>query len=71
MCVHCQLFFVVPFAARPAVTGTLLLLGVALFSGSLYALVLTRIRILGAITPIGGLLMTAAWASFLLGAPAA
>lgn len=41
--------------------GSLMLAGVILFSGSLYALVLTGTRILGAITPIGGLLMIMAW----------
>jgi uncharacterized membrane protein YgdD (TMEM256/DUF423 family) len=37
--------------------------GIALFSGSLYLLVLTRYKPLGAITPIGGLLLAGAWAS--------
>jgi len=37
--------------------------GILLFSGSLYLLVLTRIKPLGAITPIGGLLLAAAWVS--------
>ncbi|AKH67819.1 uncharacterized small membrane protein [Spongiibacter sp. IMCC21906] len=36
-------------------------LGIVVFSGSLYALALTNIRILGAITPIGGVLFMAAW----------
>lgn len=40
----------------------LLLAGVILFSGSLYALALTGNRMLGAITPIGGLSFIAAWA---------
>jgi uncharacterized membrane protein YgdD (TMEM256/DUF423 family) len=35
--------------------------GVVLFSGSLYALSLTDIRILGAITPLGGLLFLLGW----------
>lgn len=39
----------------------LLLVGVAIFSGSLYLLALTGTRALGAITPIGGLAMIAAW----------
>ncbi len=39
----------------------LLLLGIAIFSGSLYALALTGYRGLGAITPIGGLSFIAAW----------
>jgi len=36
--------------------------GVVLFSGSLYALALSDVRVLGAITPIGGLLFLAGWA---------
>ena len=36
--------------------------GIVLFSGSLYALALTKISVLGAITPIGGLLLMAGWA---------
>jgi uncharacterized membrane protein YgdD (TMEM256/DUF423 family) len=40
---------------------TLLGLGIAIFSGSLYALAITGNRILGAITPIGGLSMIAGW----------
>ncbi len=35
--------------------------GIVLFSGSLYALVLTDVLILGAITPIGGVFWIAAW----------
>src|SRR6266699_780711 len=37
--------------------------GILLFSGSLYALALTSTGILGAITPIGGLLFLIGWAS--------
>ena len=37
--------------------------GVALFSGSLYAMTLTGRRKLGAITPLGGLLFLAGWAA--------
>ena len=39
----------------------LLAAGVALFSGSLYALALTGNRTLGAITPFGGVSFIAAW----------
>jgi uncharacterized membrane protein YgdD (TMEM256/DUF423 family) len=39
----------------------LLLAGILIFSGSLYALALTGIRTFGAITPIGGLSFIAAW----------
>lgn len=35
--------------------------GIALFSGSLYALALTGNRILGAVTPLGGVAFIAAW----------
>ena len=39
----------------------LLLAGILIFSGSLYALALTGIRTFGAITPIGGISFIAAW----------
>ena len=42
-------------------------LGILLFSGSLYVLVLTGQKWLGAITPIGGTLMIVAWLSFAIG----
>ena len=42
--------------------GITMLLGILIFSGSLYALAISGIRILGAITPVGGLAFLAAWA---------
>ena len=50
--------------AEPFLQGAILCwtAGIVLFSGSLYALALTKIGILGAITPIGGLLLMAGWA---------
>lgn len=36
--------------------------GVLLFSGSLYALALTGVGVLGAVTPLGGLLFLSGWA---------
>ena len=42
--------------------------GVALFSGSLYALSLSGVRALGAITPIGGVCFLAGWACLALAA---
>jgi uncharacterized membrane protein YgdD (TMEM256/DUF423 family) len=45
-------------AAVLFVTGTLI------FSGSLYTLVLTDVRWLGAITPIGGTALLAGWIAF-------
>ena len=37
--------------------------GIVLFSGSLYVLVITGVRVLGAITPLGGVLFLIGWAS--------
>lgn len=48
-------------ASRTSWICGLLLAGIVLFSGSLYALALTGIRTLGAITPIGGVSFIAAW----------
>lgn len=42
----------------------LLLLGCVFFSGSLYLLVTTQTRWLGAVTPIGGVLWIIAWLLF-------
>ncbi len=39
----------------------LLLAGIVIFCGSLYALAISGVRILGAITPFGGLSFIAAW----------
>jgi uncharacterized membrane protein YgdD (TMEM256/DUF423 family) len=44
--------------------GWAFLLGIAIFSGSLYLLVLTDARWLGAVTPLGGLAFLAGWAAF-------
>lgn len=41
--------------------GACFALGVLIFSGSLYALSLSGIRVLGAVTPLGGLLFLAGW----------
>src|SRR5699024_4559644 len=47
--------------------GWLLFLGIVFFSGSLYILALTQIRILGAITPIGGVLFIVGWLMLVIG----
>jgi len=46
------------------VAGLCFLVGTLVFSGSLYALVLSGQRWLGAITPIGGLAFMAGWLAF-------
>ena len=48
--------------------GTLFGAGVIVFSGSLYALALSGVRVLGAITPLGGLCFLAGWLLFVFGA---
>jgi uncharacterized membrane protein YgdD (TMEM256/DUF423 family) len=47
--------------ARPRAVGTLFTAGVIVFSGSLYALALTGVGTLGAVAPLGGLLLMAGW----------
>ena len=47
----------------------LLLIGIFLFSGSLYLLALTNLRWLGAVTPLGGLCFLAGWAWLVLAPP--
>ena len=47
-------------------SGWLMLAGIVLFSGSLYALALSGERWLGAITPIGGTAFLAAWSLFVI-----
>jgi uncharacterized membrane protein YgdD (TMEM256/DUF423 family) len=42
-------------------SGWLFIIGIALFSGSLYALSLTNVKILGAIAPLGGAALIAGW----------
>jgi uncharacterized membrane protein YgdD (TMEM256/DUF423 family) len=49
-------------AAPLAAGGWLLTAGVVVFSGSLYALALSGVKVLGAITPIGGVLVLIGWA---------
>jgi uncharacterized membrane protein YgdD (TMEM256/DUF423 family) len=49
-------------APQAGFTGWAFAIGTALFSGSLYALALTDIKWLGAITPLGGLAFLAGWA---------
>ena len=45
------------------VAGWLFVAGIVLFSGSLYAMALTGVRGLGAVTPIGGIAFLAGWAA--------
>ncbi len=67
--VHALGLLVVPIVSRlggaaPSLAWwvcLLLLAGIVLFSGSLYVLAITGVRVLGAITPVGGHAFIAAW----------
>ena len=48
--------------------GWLLVAGTAVFSGTLYLLVLSGMRWLGAVTPVGGVMQLAGWLLVLVGA---
>ncbi len=48
-------------------SGGMLIAGIVLFSGSLYALSVTEIKVLGTITPIGGLAFVAGWICLIIG----
>jgi len=50
----------------PVWAGRLFVAGTLLFSGSLYVMALTDVRILGAITPLGGLCYIAGWLALAL-----
>jgi uncharacterized membrane protein YgdD (TMEM256/DUF423 family) len=68
-CIHAFGILIVPLFTRAGALSEsaatwvcgLLLAGILIFSGSLYALALTGIRTFGAITPIGGISFIAAW----------
>ncbi|MDF2037147.1 DUF423 domain-containing protein [Bacillus sp. CMF12] len=49
-------------------SGWLMLIGIILFSGSLYVLTLTKISVLGAITPLGGVSFLVAWVLLIIAA---
>jgi uncharacterized membrane protein YgdD (TMEM256/DUF423 family) len=53
-------------AAWLVLAGWFFVAGILLFSGSLYALTLTGIGILGAVTPVGGLLFLIGWACLIV-----
>ena len=57
-----------PASALLTWSGWLMLIGIILFSGSLYVLTLTRIGPLGAITPFGGVAFLVAWVLIIIAA---
>jgi uncharacterized membrane protein YgdD (TMEM256/DUF423 family) len=50
-------------SAAATVAGWSFVAGVAIFSGSLYAMSVTGLRALGAVTPIGGVCFLVGWAA--------
>jgi uncharacterized membrane protein YgdD (TMEM256/DUF423 family) len=52
-----------PVARLPFI---LFMAGIVIFSGSLYALALSNVKVLGAITPIGGLCLLGGWLTLAL-----
>jgi uncharacterized membrane protein YgdD (TMEM256/DUF423 family) len=54
--------------AAANVAGWSFLVGIALFSGSLYVLALTGVKALGMITPFGGVAMLVGWAALAVAA---
>ena len=65
--IHALALFAVAWAATRwesraiLAAGWLFVAGIVIFSGSLYALALSGIRVLGAITPFGGAALIAGW----------
>ncbi len=70
---HALALFVVAWASGRApsplisTSGWLFAVGILVFSGSLYALVLTGVRGWGAVTPLGGVVFLAGWLLLALG----
>ena len=61
------LLFIAAREPQPVWAWRLIFSGVLVFSGSLYALAITNVKILGAITPIGGVCLLAGWLALAFG----
>lgn len=55
-----------PSSNLPVIAGWAFVIGVVIFSGSLYIMAFTGLRWLGAITPIGGVSLIIGWVCLLL-----
>lgn len=55
-------------AQAAQLAGWAFVAGILLFSGSLYAMALTGVRVLGAITPIGGVAFIVGWSALVVAA---
>lgn len=49
------------------IAGWLFVAGIVVFSGSLYGLTLSGVRVLGAVTPLGGIFFLAGWLCLIWG----
>jgi len=56
-----------PGSAAISIAGWFFLIGILVFSGSLYVMTLTGMRWLGAITPLGGLCFITGWVALAVG----
>jgi len=71
---HALALFAVAYAAQRfggglvTASGRLFVAGIVLFSGALYLLALSGVKILGAVAPIGGLCFLAGWACLAIAA---
>ena len=63
---HSAMLAVCPLLPRPALSGALYLGGIAVFSGSCYAAVLTQDRRNGRFAPIGGTMLALGWLSLVI-----
>ncbi len=61
---HAAVLAALALQPRFGAAFALILAGVLAFSGSLYALALTGVKTIGFVTPLGGLLLLAGWATF-------
>jgi uncharacterized membrane protein YgdD (TMEM256/DUF423 family) len=72
--IHALAMGLAALAARDAArvwaerAALLFFIGILLFSGSLYGLALSEIRVLGFVTPLGGLALIAGWIALALAA---
>ena len=57
----CVIALALHAGVQATAAGYAMLIGIVLFSGSLYALALTGVRVLGAITPLGGVGFLVGW----------
>ncbi len=55
------LLFVAQLKPVPRMAAWCFVAGIVMFSGSLYALAVTNLKLLGAVTPVGGVGLLAGW----------